>query len=321
MTEFFYELTLAPADFYDAFLAKFSDFGALEELSDENFPLDFAKFTAFPKKFRADPKHALKIASEDAQALQNLLSDAKILAQNIGTGFYFHLAKLKNSDWITAYKNSVQSVVCGNFYVRAPWHEPLENLSHQNLKNLQKISLENTINAPDPKKSAEFQEILIEPSLAFGTGHHESTFLAILLLQTLDLRDKILLDIGCGSGILGIIAAKMGAKVTAMDTDFTAVLETQKNVRQNSVKFHKILHGSLGSREVLGGQIFVANIQKDVIKMLYNWLKVADPEARVILSGLTTPDVSEVLEHYGGFFCEKILTKNDWAAVLLHRTR
>ena len=100
----------------------------------------------------------------------------------------------ENKDWIANYQNSIQPVEIDEFYIHPSWHPPKEG----------KIN------------------ILINPALAFGSGHHETTSTCVKALKQV-VKNNTLLDVGCGSGILGIVAHKLGAKVDACDTDPLAV--------------------------------------------------------------------------------------------------
>jgi ribosomal protein L11 methyltransferase len=142
---------------------------------------------------------------------------------------------------------------------------------------------------------AEF-ELVIEPKMAFGTGNHETTTLVAEQILDMDLSGKTVLDMGCGTGILGMLASLKGAKsVIAIDIDTWSFESTTENARLNNI-FN--IEAKLGDASMLGDQTFdviFANIHKNVI---VNDLPVYDsvlkPEGRIWLSGFYTQDMPDV---------------------------
>lgn len=166
------------------------------------------------------------------------------------------------------------------------------------------------------------QEIIIEldPGMAFGTGTHETTSMCMELLEEHVKAGDIVLDIGTGSGILGITAAKLGAKkVIGGDLDQTAVKVAKENILQNKVShLMEAKHGDLLEITREKGNIVVANIIADVIIPLSkNVSKVMMPGAIFISSGIIEnriEDVVEALEQ--NFDISEIRRKGEWAAIV-----
>ncbi len=127
-------------------------------------------------------------------------------------------AWLPDEDWLSAWKRDLKPVRAGPFTIRAPWHEAGE------------------------------RDIVIEPGMAFGTGHHETTQLALEALAEAVRPGWRVLDLGTGSGVLAIAAAMLEARVVAVDIDPVAVEAAQKNARANRVAV-EIRQGSLGDLE------------------------------------------------------------------------
>ncbi len=125
-------------------------------------------------------------------------------------------SKLKNSDWVEVYQQSIQPLQIDKFYIHPTWDEP----------------------------SSELINIEIDPALAFGTGHHPTTASALRAISKYVKNNDTLIDVGCGSGILGIGAIKLGAKVDACDTDIVSVENSILNAKLNDVVFSKIWEGS-----------------------------------------------------------------------------
>ena len=142
---------------------------------------------------------------------------------------------------------------------------------------------------------AEF-ELVIEPKMAFGTGNHETTTLVAEQILDMDLAGKTVLDMGCGTGILGMLASLKGAKsITAIDIDTWSFESTVENARLNNI-FN--LEAKLGDASLLGSEtyeIIFANIHKNVIiNDLPVYESVLQPGGKIYLSGFYTQDMPDV---------------------------
>ncbi len=193
-------------------------------------------------------------------------------------------------------------------------------LNHNLLNNAPKSKLQNTIN------------ILLEPSLAFGTGHHSSTFMCIEAIQALDsqgvLKNKKLLDFGCGSGILALCAHKLGAVVDLCDIDESAIVESKKNFNNNNATISHIWQGGIAEKIAKNSaksgiyDIIVANIiasvlieQKDNIDSSLKCGGIA------VLSGILDIYKDEVLARFAGFTPLAIRQKDEWICAILQKNR
>ncbi|HAH22586.1 MAG TPA: 50S ribosomal protein L11 methyltransferase [Prolixibacteraceae bacterium] len=142
---------------------------------------------------------------------------------------------------------------------------------------------------------AEF-ELVIEPKMAFGTGNHETTTLMAEQILEMDLTGKTILDMGCGTGILGMLASLKGAKsVMAIDIDTWSFESSVENARLNNITN---LEAKLGDASLLGSDTFeviFANIHKNVIiNDLPSYEMVLEPGGQLYLSGFYTQDMPEV---------------------------
>ncbi len=142
---------------------------------------------------------------------------------------------------------------------------------------------------------AEF-ELVIEPKMAFGTGNHETTTLVAEQILNMDLSGKTVLDMGCGTGILGMLASLKGAKnVTAIDIDTWSFESTVENARLNNILN---LEAKLGDARLLGAETFeiiFANIHKNVIvNDLPVYESVLQSGGKLYLSGFYTHDMPDV---------------------------
>ncbi len=162
--------------------------------------------------------------------------------------------------------------------------------------------------------------IELDPGMAFGTGSHETTKMCAEALYKYVNEGSIVFDIGCGSGILSIVAAKLGAKkVTAIDLDEVCVKTSLENVRSNDTEDTiDVVHGNL--LDVIEGKadIIVANIVAEIIVEMSNYLKnYLKSKGIFICSGIINEKIPMVknalLEN--GFNILEINQNNDWASI------
>ncbi len=154
---------------------------------------------------------------------------------------------------------------------------------------------------------ADAVNIKLDGGLAFGTGNHASTFLCLQWLGQTDVKDKIVIDYGCGSGILAVAALLLGAKkVYATDIDPQAVLATQQNAELNGVLDNLYVGLPDEFYETLKDQkadVFVANILAGPLMMLApQFATLVKPESEFALAGVIQEQVEEVSSVYSEFF-------------------
>lgn len=212
-------------------------------------------------------------------------------------GFCYHIEEKHNSDWIKAYQDSIQPLRCGRFYIRPSWEKPIEG------------------------KDKDKEEIIIDPALAFGSGHHASTFMCLEFLSAMDLKGKTLLDVGCGSGILSIAACKCGAKVFACDTDELAIQESKKNAALNNTHFDTLWLGSI-DKAPLGTpptyDVIVVNIVAFVVKLLHNDLRAkCAKNGLLILSGILDEYKFDIINSFYDFNVLETRSIDGWIALRL----
>lgn len=162
-------------------------------------------------------------------------------------------------------------------------------------------------------------EIIIQPKMSFGTGHHETTHLMVQYILETDCEGKSILDMGCGTSILGILTKKKGAKsVDAIDIDEWSVENSVENAIRNQVKIHVEL-GDANKLHDKSYDIILANINKNIlisdISMYAKCLKFAGNQ--LIISGLLDSDFEDIeqvcLEN--GLKFESKKQKNEWIAL------
>lgn len=198
-----------------------------------------------------------------------------------------------NEEWERSYNPVIIAKKC---CIRAPFHPKNENC---------KI------------------DIIIEPKMSFGTAHHETTALMIEQILSLDLKDKAVLDMGCGTGVLAILAAKMGAlQITAIDIDEWAYNNSLENIQRNESDFINVIYGDI---ELLRGRFdcIFANINRNIIiKQIPEYIEHLNKSGILLLSGFYIADKPVIinLAEVNGL---KLITeseKNNWVALKFKKT-
>lgn len=177
------------------------------------------------------------------------------------------------------------------------------------------------LEAPNP----EVTNIKLDPGLAFGTGNHASTFLCLQWLAGLDLKDKVVIDYGCGSGILGVAALLLGAKyVYATDIDPQAVLATKQNAELNGVADHIWvgLPEEFETHYQDKTEILVANIlAKPLMMLVETFYNLTVPNAQIALAGLIEEQIEDVKAAYAPYFeiTGQQMREENWCRLSGHR--
>ena len=175
--------------------------------------------------------------------------------------------------------------------------------------------------------------IEIDPACSFGTGRHETTALCLEELEKQDIAGKDVLDMGCGSGILGIAALKLGAKhVDAVDIDMVATRIAGENAEKNGIPegLMDIYCGNILTDGTLceslaqnSYSLILANIVADIISdMLPFFARCLDAPGHMICSGIISPRRDFVVDALGkaGFVIESIREKNEWVAIVCRKS-
>ena len=177
----------------------------------------------------------------------------------------------------------------------------------------------------DYKLSEDDIMIELDPGMAFGTGTHETTIMCTEALEKLVKADDIVYDIGCGSGILSIVAAKLGAsKVVGVDLDELCVKVSNKNIELNNVEdLIEIKNGNL--LDVVEGKadIIVSNIVAEIIAGMTKDLKEYLNDNGIFITSGIIIDKIELVEKAlleNGFKVLDIMKKNEWACIIATNT-
>lgn len=167
---------------------------------------------------------------------------------------------------------------------------------------------------PDPNAV----NVMLDPGLAFGTGTHPTTSLCLQWLDSLDLKDKTVIDYGCGSGILAIAALKLGAKsVIGVDIDPQALQASRDNAERNHVSEQLSLFLAKDLPANLEADIVVANILAGPLKELEPNIEIlVKPNGLVGLSGILATQADSVYQAYqADFQLDPIVTLDEWCRI------
>lgn len=209
----------------------------------------------------------------------------------------FHIQTIAERNWNEEWEKNFEPVTIGSLcHIRAPFH---------------------------PASSCKY-EIIIEPKMSFGTGHHETTAMMIDLMEGLEISGKRVLDMGCGTGVLAILAAKMGAaQVVAIDNDEWAYQNTLENLSINQVAGVEAIQGDAGSLETYKDQpfdIILANINRNILlRDLEAYAAVLKEGGRILFSGFLKEDRTKLVDKARQFSIqeERFITLNQWMALLM----
>lgn len=213
------------------------------------------------------------------------------IVDRIGAGnIHRHaITRLDDQDWVEDYQKSVSLQWYGERLCICPsWLEPPET---------------------------DISPIILDPGLAFGTGTHATTRLCLNWLTSIDLLDKTVIDYGCGSGILALAAARLGARqVFAVDIDPQAITACNQNAASNQLK-DKIMTGLPDEMDIPEADILVANVLLNPLlglaPSLATQLKAG---GKLGLSGLLANQIEECLATYGQWFTMQAPElENEWA--------
>ena len=197
------------------------------------------------------------------------------------------------------------------------WNEEWE-------KNFEPINVEDQVSI-----RAEFHsnqnlphEIIIQPKMSFGTGHHATTYLMIQQMLDMNFENKTVLDMGCGTSVLAIFAKQKGAgKTVAIDIDEWSVENSKENAARNNVE----LEISQGTADNLGAEnfdIILANINRNIlISDIPTYVSVLNNVGQLLLSGLCFFDVEDVLEvcNEHKLTLKRKLQREEWVSLLLEK--
>lgn len=231
-------------------------------------------------------------------AEQDLLFEARDYVFEDFT-YSFETEKIEQVNWNEEWEKNFEPVRIGELLcIRAPFHPVPEGVKH---------------------------DIVILPKMSFGTGHHQTTRMICSSMCEYDFSGKRVLDMGCGTGVLAILAHQLGARdITGIDVDEWSVENSRENALNNKCPEIKIMNGdaSLLKSEAPFDRI-MANINKNILKAdLPVYVNALNKQGLIWLSGFFVTDTEELQEEAAklGLKFLKSLQEDNWAALLFQKT-
>lgn len=231
------------------------------------------------------------------------------------------LAYVKKENWNPSALQNIQILSSESFRISYEVSDiEQENWNEQWEKNFDPINVDNqcVVRAPFHDKPDVAFDIVITPKMSFGTGHHETTHMMLQLVLALDFTGKTVLDMGCGTGVLAILAAMKGAgSVDAVDIDNWSYLNAKENVAGNSCEQINVFEGDVSILTNQKYDIIMANINRNILLSdIPVYVKHLRMGGELLLSGFYKEDIpliSKVCTANGLSFQEN-LEKNNWVA-------
>lgn len=187
--------------------------------------------------------------------------------------------------------------------------------------NFEPISIENEcfVRAPFHQKQNQFTyDIIIEPKMSFGTGHHETTSLMLKAMLSMDFNDRIVLDMGCGTGVLAILASLKKAKnIIAIDIDEWAFENTIENIARNNCHNIEVFKGDAALINQKLFDIILANINRNILlEDIKHYSKTLKRNGILLLSGIYENDLDVIKKEAENQHLkfEMYDSKNNWVA-------
>jgi ribosomal protein L11 methyltransferase len=197
---------------------------------------------------------------------EDILDDIYVL-KNEEFKIYFKKEEIEQVNWNSEWEKNFNPILIDDtVYIRAPFHNKLPNIKY---------------------------DIVIEPKMSFGTGHHETTHMMVKHLLNIDFKDKKVLDMGCGTGILAILAEMLGANPTdAIDIDNWCYLNSVENAERNQCKNISVFEGDASLLINKKYDVIIANINRNILlNDIKTYANSLNKNGILLLSGFYQEDI------------------------------
>ncbi len=238
-----------------------------------------------------ETENGLSAYVQESLLTDDILAEVSIL-DNPEFTISYEVEKIETVNWNEEWEKNFSPIeVRENCYIRAPFHET---------------------------KNAKY-EIVIEPKMSFGTGHHQTTHMMLEHLLDTDLANKKTLDMGCGTAVLAILAEMKGAKqIDAIDIDNWCYLNSLENVERNNCSQIAVYEGDVSLLEDKKYDVIIANINRNILlNDMQAYAACLDKGGLLFLSGFYQEDIPVIDQSCvnNGLKLEKQLQKDNWVAL------
>lgn len=214
------------------------------------------------------------------------------------TPLTFCLDKIEKKNWNEEWEKNYEPVIVDDaVIIRASFHQPAKNYPH---------------------------DIIITPKMSFGTGHHQTTHLMVMTQLEMDHKNKIVMDAGCGTAVLAIMASKLGAKkIEAFDIDEWSVINGQENAEINQCNNITIRQGKISELSFEDDfDIILANINKNILlQEMHQYAAYLKPGGLLLLSGFYENDIPDLLQSAAQYKLQQVTSheRESWVSLLVRK--
>lgn len=264
-------------------------------------------FTVFPK----EPATEILIAELGEAGFESFVEN-----ENGVTAY------IQEGDWNSAILNNIQILNSDEFKISYV-EEIIEQINWNSEweKNFNPIQVDDlvSIRAPFHENPNLKYDIVIEPKMSFGTGHHETTHMMIQQLIDMDLTNKKVLDMGCGTGILAIFAEMKGAKpIDAIDIDNWCYVNSVENAERNNCHHISVFEGDATLLNNKNYDVIIANINRNILlNDMEAYMNCLNNGGAILFSGFYKEDIPFIdadVQKYG-LKLEKTFERNNWVSL------